>query len=794
MKRYLLLLSLLLLLPAFYPGRGANTARAQAPIRSGALLREARQHLHDGRYAGAVELADSVRRNTINDLTRIEAIDVLAKGYTELVQINHASEVYREGMEVFAHSPRLGAPDSLVYNPDYSRFLFNYAQFLLNTGDYDGTLDLLADVRFPADTDERARLGGLQAAALMRKGDLSTAREILDYEINGNSGSATATTLLQNRGYLHLLAQDYLKATSDLETAVNRLGGKNKEIARANLAMAYSGLGHYDKALQTIDKAISSLKRISGTGDMDYIIALRKKGEILHKAGRKKEALETFRQFYGLETERMASVLPSLTPAMRLNYWTMEKPLLSQCFLVGTEDPGFALDVALMRRQTSLLARRNDGDDGLPTGGPEDVRKALGTGDAAVAFISYPDGSGLTQYAALTLDPKGNSSFVSLFDEDYIYAPYADGRSLYDLMVSEDPRDKNVLYTDSLLGEKVWKKVLEALPADTRNVSFAPEGVFHLWGIENMPFDGKEHYNLIRRFSLLDLPATTPSGKTAGTEASLFAGGLDYDDTSAPEATPGETGDERHPLNREAYTELTRNFGMRGGIFQFLPGTALEVEECVQFVPQAHKVDFLTEEDLKATANQYRRLHLATHGYALDCGLTESGLPTDSLGFDLTLLRSGLALSGANSLGKNTDREDGILSAREICDLDLRGVDLVVLSACQTAKGVISDESASGLIRALKIAGAGTIVASLWEVDDRSAALFMSNFYRALGEGMDRQEAFNAARERTATHLVSRRKRKFDAASMAGRTTGETVESRPFSAPWYWAPFIMIDP
>lgn len=73
--------------------------------------------------------------------------------------------------------------------------------------------------------------------------------------------------------------------------------------------------------------------------------------------------------------------------------------------------------------------------------------------------------------------------------------------------------------------------------------------------------------------------------------------------------------------------------------------------------------------------------------------------------------------------------EDGLLSARELCDIDLTGTELVVLSACQTAQGVVSDEGPAGLVRGLKRAGVKTVIATLWSVDDKATALFMKALY-----------------------------------------------------------------
>ena len=115
----------------------------------------------------------------------------------------------------------------------------------------------------------------------------------------------------------------------------------------------------------------------------------------------------------------------------------------------------------------------------------------------------------------------------------------------------------------------------------------------------------------------------------------------------------------------------------------------------------------------------------------------------------------------------SSEGEDGFLQAREIYHLKLAS-DLVVLSACQTARGrMLSGEGVQGLARAFFYAGAKSVVASLWNVSDERAAAFMTTFYSHLAEGLSKAEALRAAK----LDLLSR-----------DRT----------SPPRYWAAFILM--
>ncbi len=104
------------------------------------------------------------------------------------------------------------------------------------------------------------------------------------------------------------------------------------------------------------------------------------------------------------------------------------------------------------------------------------------------------------------------------------------------------------------------------------------------------------------------------------------------------------------------------------------------------------------------------------------------------------LLRSGLVLAGANRL--SSGGEDGILTALEAAGLDLWGTQMVVLSACETGVGKVTEgDGVHGLRRALVIAGAESLVMSLWQVDDRATRELMAGFYRRLEQGEGRAEA-----------------------------------------------------
>ena len=103
--------------------------------------------------------------------------------------------------------------------------------------------------------------------------------------------------------------------------------------------------------------------------------------------------------------------------------------------------------------------------------------------------------------------------------------------------------------------------------------------------------------------------------------------------------------------------------------------------------------------------------------------------------------------AGPGAQGSLPDREDGILTAEEVQSLDLRGTELVVLSACETGLGQGDyGQGVMGLQRAFQAAGARAVVASLWRVDDAATTVLMEQFYTNLwSKKMPKLEALRQA-------------------------------------------------
>lgn len=190
--------------------------------------------------------------------------------------------------------------------------------------------------------------------------------------------------------------------------------------------------------------------------------------------------------------------------------------------------------------------------------------------------------------------------------------------------------------------------------------------------------------------------------------------------------------------------------------FGALPGTRRECEDVASFA--AEQTTLLlgadaTEAAFKASLGGRRIIHLATHGYFVgsDCPSAAEGFSDDPL------LLAGLALAGANLRTEAVPgQEDGIVTAEEISLLDLSGVEWAVLSACDTGLGVRQPgEGVYGLQRAFETAGVGTVIMSLWPVEDQVTQQWMSALYRAR---LDGEQPTPAAMRLAAMQVLTQRR------------------------------------
>ncbi len=355
--------------------------------------------------------------------------------------------------------------------------------------------------------------------------------------------------------------------------------------------------------------------------------------------------------------------------------------------------------------------------------------------------------------------------------------------------------------TTAALKDLVWKP-LEGYLAGVETAFLVPDGSLALVSFAALP-DGATGYLVERGPVVHYLSAERDLVLTALSQGTglLAAGAPRFDERpSAVQARPASA-QERRPATTVASAVFRGALPSCGNFdtlrFAALPSAGLEIEDVADaWRSSARRLRGATtseafgaepvllsgpgasEAAVKAIAPGRRIVHLATHGFFLgDCPSasgSEAARPTRSATVfaDNPLLLSGLALAGANQRSTAPPgAEDGILTAEEIAALDLSGVEWAVLSACETGVGELrSGEGLFGLRRAFQIAGARSLILSLWPVEDEASRQWMKTLYRnRLVRGMTTAKAVHeASRE----ELLKRR--------AAGQSTH----------PFYWAGFV----
>jgi CHAT domain-containing protein len=342
--------------------------------------------------------------------------------------------------------------------------------------------------------------------------------------------------------------------------------------------------------------------------------------------------------------------------------------------------------------------------------------------------------------------------------------------------------DEDSLYSSDILYSLIWKP-LESKLKGVKNIYFSADRDLHKIGIEyaQMQDDKKmnECYNLYRLSSTRVIAENHNNTKLK--DAVLY-GGLLYD--LKPEQLIAES--RRGDYHSEKVSRSAELSDLRYGV-KYLPGTKDEVENIYKSFVSNGKAKCSIITAIKGTEESFKSLasknigiiHLATHGFYWSEEDAEernyvsflSHTKNKSQNYeDMALLRSGLFFSGANIglAGEElpNDVEDGVLTAKELSAMNLGNVDMVVMSACQSGLGETTGEGVFGLQRGFKLAGANTLLMSLWKVDDEATKILMTEFYKNYLSGKTKRESLKLAQQTL-------------------RTTHPEPE--------YWASFILLD-
>lgn len=394
----------------------------------------------------------------------------------------------------------------------------------------------------------------------------------------------------------------------------------------------------------------------------------------------------------------------------------------------------------------------------------EKVRNSLADHEVVVDFSDYQTEDSVRQYAAYIYDKdKSHPLLVKCFDQQQLDS-LLDGMQNFTLYNYEQLQDR--------ASKLIWNPI-EASIAKGSTVYYIPSGVMHGIALEALPLsDGTtlgQHYDIVRLTSAREIVNAHHSSKINRT-ATLY-GGLQYS------LDPQKMEEESKAYEKSDLAGLVRSeYGVSG--FKDLRNTKDEVKKIEKtlvdngFSVKAYLGSKGNAESFVALDGKSPSIvHIATHGFYYT---PDEAKDKDFLrGYTDAMSLSGLVFAGGNAawLGKkNVDGVlGGVLTAKDIANLDFKGTDLLVLSACKTGQGKVTAEGVFGLQRAFKKAGVGTIIMSLWNVDDKVTSEFMIAFYEQL---TDKANNWNKRKAFEQTKEIIRKKH---------------------PDPYYWAAFVMLD-
>lgn len=681
-----------------------------------------------------------LKTSTIEHPDRINNLSNLASLYIVEGQFDKAQRYMEEVI-------RLNEKTMGIGNPDYADNLFNLGLIFLKAGKYDEAESLFARAKniFETNYDNQAHphyiscLNEMASVYYKKKqfNKAGTVYEQIDTYKNQFALTENLTTVNFMTDFATYLWKigDHDKGFNKLESAMNI---QQNMLLRATRHLSEYELENYNKLfIRNIDFFLSYLIGNEFSGSQKSSFAYDK---ILFYKGFFLMASNQVRKFAQSHPELHKEYLLLISYYRRLsNEYT--KYIIDMGKIKELENQASILE-------KELIQKISGSKDAIRQYVWKEVQFALDTDQASIEFVDFnyynPESTDSVLYAALLLKPgMQHPMFIPLCEEKKLRAllPAADGKLNNDQV--------NELYSNNALYGLLWSP-LESHLTDVRKVYYSPSGLLHRLNLAALPTSPKtvlsDRHEMVSLGSTRQLALDNQSIVSNEAPVALIYGGIQFDmDSTTYQERPASQINSPRGLSF-VQTDST----LRGGTWGFLKWSEKEADNIQTAMGQAGikaqvvKGQQATEESFKQigqTGPSPRILHISTHGFFFpDPSNTQSetqNLQSEEPIFKLSdhpMIRSGLILAGANHAWKTGsplgNREDGILTAYEISQLDLRNTELVVLSACETGLGHIEgNEGVYGLQRAFKIAGAKTLVMSLWQVPDYQTQELMTAFY-----------------------------------------------------------------
>jgi len=649
------------------------------------------------------------------------------------------------------------------------------------------------------------------AAFYSKKGDYAKAiplyeRALVIREKTLGPAHPDVSVILYNFATLYVDQGDYVKAELLYQRALviseKALGSDHPDVARTleSLSRLYRDKGEHAKAVEYLSRAIKISERdialnLAAGSERQKLLYLATMSQqnndaiSFHVQDRSADAtarslaVTTVLQRKG----RTLDAMTNISGALRLRANPQDRELMDQ--LIGTrsrlsklvlgglgkskpaeyqaeirklEEEVDELESSVSRRSAEFRAQSQAVT-------LEAIRAAIPNDTVLVEFVSYrpfnarstkrDEQFGEPRYVAYAVRNQSEPAWVELGDAKTIDSAIDAWRKAL-----RDPNRRDVKQKARAVDEKVFQPVRKLL-GNARRVLLSPDGALNL-----IPFaalvDERGQYlakNYLFSYLTSGRDLLRLQVKTQSKQGAIVVADPDFGGDTTPCL------DRKLKLSKDV-VDFSRI------LFCPLAATAGEAEALQGLMPDATVLtkQRATEAAVKG-ATRPKILHIATHGFFLgDVAinlaaatrgvLSGTGQPGAAMKVENPLLRSGLALAGAN-LHKSGD-DDGVLTALEAAGLDLWGTKLVVLSACDTGLGEVKNgDGVYGLRRALVLAGSESQVMSLWPVSDTATRDLMIGYYKGLQAGEGRGEALRQVQLRV-------------------------LASKKRQHPYYWASFI----
>ena len=497
--------------------------------------------------------------------------------------------------------------------------------------------------------------------------------------------------------------------------------------------------GLFEEAASTYEDVSRSLSGLLGEQHPAVFSAIYGKARSLLGCGKGQEAVKSYLEYSAMKKEYLGREVAGLNPLDLRGFWTRNREgVVDAPLFAGVADDasmGKVLDMVLLSKSFTYDCTRE------VTTSPSwaDVAKRLPPSAVAIEFADYTGLDGVGHSCAFVYRNGADAPrFVPLPSAfNFVWKPSA-----------ADEKDLKALY------EAVWAPLKEFIrPSDT--VYFSPSAALSVLPMEYAidpagTIFSKTVSLAVRVLTTRDIPRIKADAPLK--QAVLF-GDMKYDQVP-----------------------------QRGRLLYWpdLKWSRYELDLVTSVLRDIPCMEFSGE---KATESAFRNccpadgadalLYLSTHGLYLDAHLASQFSYYNKrydrrVLEDNPLLRSVIVFSGATKfwfsdtpVGEN---EDETISAQEISEMDLSGVSLAVLAACETGLSD-SDPEILGFPRAFRLAGANASVVSLWTVDDQVTANLLSWMVLAVADGKTPEDALRMAAD-------------------------EIRQTHPL--PYYWAPFVVM--